>query len=65
LVSSITSWFAGTLHLELAIPLILGVAVGAQIGPRIGTRVPKKRLRQIFALVLLYAAISMIRRGLA
>lgn len=64
LASSVTSWFAGTLHPELAVPLILGIIIGAQIGPRVGARVPKKRLRQLFALVLLYAAVNMILNGL-
>jgi len=62
--SSLTSWFAGTLYLEFAVPLIFGIILGAQIGPHIAARVPKKRLRQLFSLVLLYAAVNMIRRGL-
>jgi len=37
--------------------------IGAQIGPLIGTRIPKKRLRQLFGIVLLYAAINMIVKG--
>jgi uncharacterized membrane protein YfcA len=64
LVGSATSWFQGTLHLELALPLILGIVIGAQIGPRIGARLPKRRLRQLFGLALLYAAVSMILKGL-
>jgi uncharacterized membrane protein YfcA len=64
LASSVTSWFAGTLYLELAVPLILGIIIGAQIGPHVGARVPRRRLRQLFALVLLYAAVSMILKGL-
>ena len=64
LISAITSWTAGTLHWELALPLILGIIIGAQIGPRIGKRVPKKRIRQIFGVVLLYAAVNMICEGI-
>jgi len=64
LVGSVTSFIQGTLHLELAVPLILGIIVGAQIGPRIGARLPKRRLRQLFGLALLYAAVSMILKGL-
>lgn len=64
LVGSITSWFQGTLHLELALPLILGIIIGAQIGPRVGARIPKKRLRQLFGIVLVYAAVNMILKGL-
>jgi uncharacterized protein len=56
-------WVEGHLRPELALPLILGLVIGAQIGPRIGARVPKKRLRQIFGLVLLYASINMILKG--
>ena len=63
LISSITSWTAGTLHWALALPLILGIIIGAQLGPRIGKRIPKKRIRQIFGVVMLYAAINMIYKG--
>jgi len=56
-------WAQGHLHPELALPLILGIVIGAQIGPHIGTRIPQKRLRQLFGLVLLYAATNMIIKG--
>jgi hypothetical protein len=58
-ISAVTSWMQGTLRIDLAVPLILGIVIGAQIGPRVGHRVPKKRLRQLFGVVLLYAAINM------
>ena len=64
IIGSITGWFQGMLHYELAIPLILGIVIGAQIGPRIGARVPKVRLRQLFGVVLLYAAVNMILKGI-
>jgi uncharacterized membrane protein YfcA len=64
LLGSVTSVIQSTLHLELAVPLILGVVLGAQVGPRVGTRVPKRRIRQLFGLVLLYAAVNMILKGL-
>jgi len=64
MLGTLTSWFQGNLHLEYAIPLVLGIIVGAQLGPRIGARVPKKRLRQLFGLVLLYAAVNMILKGI-
>ena len=64
LIGSITGWFQGMLHFELAIPLFLGIVVGAQIGPRIGARVPKVRLRQLFGVVLLYAAVNMLLKGI-
>ena len=64
LISAVTSWLRGTLHLELALPLILGIVIGAQIGPRVGARVSKVRLRQLFGLVLLYAAVNMILKGI-
>lgn len=63
LISAITSWTAGTLYWELALPLILGIIIGAQFGPRIGKRIPKKRIRQIFGVVLLYVAVNMIYKG--
>jgi uncharacterized membrane protein YfcA len=63
-ISVATSFIDQTLHLELAIPLILGIVIGAQIGPRVGTKIPKKRLRQLFGVVLVYAAVNMILKGL-
>ena len=57
-------WVQGNVHPELALPLILGLIIGAQIGPRIGHHIPKRRLRQLFGIVLLYAAINMIVKGL-
>jgi hypothetical protein len=57
-------WAQGNLHPELAFPLILGLVVGAQIGPRVSPRIPKKRLRQLFGVVLLYAAINMVTKGI-
>lgn len=63
MIATYQHWAQGHLHPELALPLILGIAIGAQIGPRVGTRIPKKRLRQLFGIVLLYAAINMIIKG--
>ncbi len=64
LLGTYTSWTQGLLHIEWAVPLILGIVIGAQIGPHLGDRVPTKRLRQLFGLVLLYAAVNMILKGL-
>ena len=64
MMGSYQHWVQGNLHLELALPLILGLIIGAQIGPRIGSHIPKRRLRQLFGVVLLYAAINMIVKGL-
>ena len=63
IIATYQHWAQGYLHPELALPLILGIVIGAQIGPRIGTRIPKERLRQLFGIVLLYAAINMIIKG--
>ncbi len=63
-IGTALSHFQGNLHLGLAIPLILGIVIGAQIGPRIGSRIPRRRLRQLFGLVLLYAAVNMILKGI-
>ncbi len=57
-------WMQGNLHPELALPLILGIILGAQIGPRVSSHIPKRRLRQLFGAVLLYAAINMMLKGL-
>jgi len=42
----------------------LGLALGAQIGPYLGSRIPKNRLRQLFGLVLLYAAVNVVVNAL-
>ena len=63
-ISAATAWIEGTLHLEYAVPLILGIIIGAQIGPRIGARIPKKRIRQLFGVVLVYAAVNMFLKGI-
>jgi len=63
-ISAATSWIDGMLHLELAIPLIFGIVIGAQIGPCLGAKIPKKRLRQLFGLVLIYAAVNMILKAI-
>ncbi|MGQ9478357.1 MAG: sulfite exporter TauE/SafE family protein, partial [Candidatus Bipolaricaulia bacterium] len=64
LIGSLQHFLQGHVHLELALPLILGIALGAQLGPLISTRMPKARLRQLFGLVLLYSAVNMILNGL-
>jgi len=38
--------------------------IGAQVGPRLAPRVPTRRLRQLFGLVLLYAAANMAWKAL-
>ena len=63
IIGAAKHWMQGNLHVELALPLILGIIIGTQIGPRIGSKIPKKRLRQLFGIVLLYAAVNMIVRG--
>lgn len=64
IVGAVKHWSQGNLHLDLAIPLIVGIVIGAQIGPHISGRIPRRRLRQLFGLALLYAAVNMIRRGI-
>lgn len=55
---------AGCTHWDLALPLAGGVLLGGQIGPVLAARVPQRVLRRLFALVLLYSAANMVRRGL-
>jgi uncharacterized membrane protein YfcA len=64
LIGSMEHLLQRHVHLELALPLILGITLGAQLGPRISTRMPKARLRQLFGLVLLYSSVNMILSGL-
>ncbi len=55
---------AGRTHWDLALPLVAGVWVGGQLGPMLAVRLPQRVLRRLFAVVLLYSAANMIRRGL-
>ncbi|MGC9529321.1 MAG: sulfite exporter TauE/SafE family protein [Candidatus Bipolaricaulaceae bacterium] len=54
----------GNSRWELAVPLIIGIVAGAQLGPVLGARVPRRRLRQLFGLVLVYGAVNMVLKGL-
>lgn len=63
MIGSYQHWAQGDLRPELALPLILGLIIGAQIGPRLGSHIPKRRLRQLFGVVLLYAVINMILKA--
>lgn len=59
-----THFVQGNVHVELALPLIVGTVLGAQFGPWIGERIPRRRLRQLFGLLLLYAAVNMVLKAL-
>ena len=63
MIGSYQHWIQGDLRVELAIPLILGLIIGAQLGPRLGSRIPKRRLRQLFGIVLVYAVVNMILKA--
>ncbi len=62
--SAVTQYTQGNLHIDLALPLIAGTVIGAQLGPFLGERIPRRRLRQLFGLLLLYAAVNMILKAL-
>jgi hypothetical protein len=64
LVAAIQHGLQNNLHWELSIPLALGVIIGAQVGPLVTAKLPKKRLRQLFGVVVLYVATNMIWKGL-
>ncbi|MEW5826036.1 MAG: sulfite exporter TauE/SafE family protein [Candidatus Bipolaricaulota bacterium] len=59
-VGALTHFAQGNVRLDLVLPLVVGTVVGAQFGPVISKRIPRRRLRQVFALVLLYAAVNMV-----
>jgi hypothetical protein len=59
-----THYQQGHLRVELAIPLLVGTVIGAQFGPFLGERISRRRLRQLFGLVLLYAAVNMVLKAL-
>ncbi len=62
-IGSYQHWVQGDLRPELALPLIIGLIIGAQLGPRFGARIPKRRLRQLFGIVLVYAIVNMILKA--
>lgn len=59
-----THFTQGNVLFGLALPLVIGTVIGAQFGPMIGDRIPRRRLRQLFGLVLLYAAANMVLKAL-
>lgn len=59
-----THFAQGHVELALAVPLIIGTVIGAQFGPHLGARIPRRRLRQLFGLILLYAAVNMVLKAL-
>jgi uncharacterized membrane protein YfcA len=63
LIAAITHFFQGNLHIDLAIPLALGIIIGAQLGAWSTTKVSKIFLTRLFGVVLLYSAIHMIWKG--
>jgi len=65
LVGSVQHWFLGNLHFEFMMPLAAGIVVGAQVGPRLAMLMPPKRLRQAFGVVLAYAGLNMIWKGIS
>jgi uncharacterized membrane protein YfcA len=64
LFGAATHFAQGHVQLALVLPLVLGTVVGAQFGPHLGTRMPRQRLRQLFGLILLYAAVNMVLKAL-
>jgi uncharacterized membrane protein YfcA len=63
LIAAVTHFFQGNLHIDLAIPMALGIIVGAQLGAWSTTKVSKVFLTRLFGVVLLYSAINMIWKG--
>ena len=63
LIAAVTHYFQKNLHIDLAIPLALGIIIGAQLGAWSTTKVSKVFLRRLFGVVLLYSAINMIWKG--
>jgi hypothetical protein len=59
-----THFLQGNVRLELALPLIVGSVIGAQLGPFLGERIPRRRLRQLFGVILFYAAVNMALKAL-
>ena len=64
IIGSAQHFLQGNLQWELALPLAVGIIVGAQLGSHVATRMPQLLLRRLFGIVLLYAAVNMILKGL-
>lgn len=60
IVSSIIYGFHGNTDMNLAINLTVGSIIGASIGARIMKKIPAVRLKQLFALLLIFAGLRMV-----
>jgi uncharacterized membrane protein YfcA len=54
----------GYIDPTLAFPVMLGVLGGAMLGARLLTRTKSDRLRRIFTIVVVLAAVQMLYKGL-
>lgn len=58
-------FFRGDINPYLAAPVALGVLAGSMLGAKLLVRMKSTRLRQIFVVVVAFAAIQMMWRGLS
>lgn len=60
LIGSIIYGIHGNIDVNLALNLIVGSIVGASIGARLMKKVPASRLKQLFALLLIFVGVRMV-----
>lgn len=60
LVSSVIYGFHGNTDIYLAINLTAGSILGASLGARLMKKIPAVRLKQLFALLLIFAGLRMV-----
>lgn len=60
LISSIIYGFHGNTDINLAINLTVGSILGASIGARIMKKIPAIRLKQMFAILLIFVGVRMV-----
>ncbi|HEY9899971.1 MAG TPA: sulfite exporter TauE/SafE family protein [Pantanalinema sp.] len=58
-------FFRGDINPYLAAPVALGVLTGSMLGAKLLVRMKSERLRQIFVVVVVFAALQMMWRGLS
>ncbi len=55
----------GQLEPNITLPVMLGVVVGSLVGARVMPKMPVKLLRQLFAVLVAFVAVTMIAKGVS
>ena len=60
LISSVVYGFHGNTDMKLAMYVVVGSMLGAGIGARLMNRIPAIRLKQLFAVLLIFSGLRMV-----